>query len=205
MAKKVLAALVALCMVMGMVPAMAECETHDWSNHDGICAVCLTECEHPGWSEGVCTQCGWACTHENAQPSLLWTENTTKEGKDGGTECIIVWHNVQPVLNCTDCGMTWNNGDFMEEYSEVGEHHYQWQGDESVCMDCGHVFYCPHENSWRDYRETEESKYLYEDGGKTCILTITNVQFFYYCEDCHQEWNDGDVVAEYRVGHRAHS
>ena len=99
---------------------------HDWSNKDGVCAVCGAKCEH-NWSNGTCTICGTTCEHD-------WSN------KDGvcavcGAECEHNWSNGTCTICGTTCEHDWSNKDGVcAVCGTVCEHDF---GDGDTCTICG--------------------------------------------------------------------
>ena len=134
--------------------------------------------EHYYDENGVCTVCGHVntCSHENTRDDWYWKECTyTDTGDNKAHEVSGIRVNY---IYCDDCNMYVMEQE--EEYSETEEHYYDENG---VCLNCGHVNTCPHENAYDSwYWETIDS---ITDTGDDLTHEASGTRVLYtYCWDC---------------------
>ncbi|MBR1822301.1 MAG: hypothetical protein IJ769_11875 [Clostridia bacterium] len=174
------------CMKCGIVCG------HDWSNKDGVCAICGYKHEYHDWwsgdeSTGVCYVCGYACKHGeiNTRFESLGVKGTAKEiaGNDAVHTATIQYANV---TSCDECGMTIKT-EILDQ--EDGERWHSYD-DDGVCMDCGHV--CAHseryvtDEYWLDDETIDGVKYdvTYTDNGDGTHTVKGYQGWHYHCEYC---------------------
>ena len=59
------------CDYTTKVEIPVDADAHDWSNKDGVCAVCGYECPHENWTDGTCDACAFECPHEDTYNNLI--------------------------------------------------------------------------------------------------------------------------------------
>jgi rubredoxin len=121
---------------------------HDWSNNDGVCARegCGETCEHPEWSNGVCTICGYKCPHDDYGPGEGYY--TYWIGEDASGHYRV----------CQNCGYV-DAGHSHDEAQLVDNH----DGTHTVkCSVCGYV----HRTESCTYTSNQE--YGADSGGHAC-------------------------------------
>lgn len=138
------------------------CETHDWSNKDGVCVVCGTKCAHPSFTDSVCDTCGYTCTSHTydtsvASPTGLCTICGTacahSEGFTSGAcnTCGYICPHTDidsTTRICALCGAQictdhdWSNKDGVCKVCSTKCEH-DWSKKDGTCTICGYA--CSHD------------------------------------------------------------
>lgn len=133
--------------------------------------------------DGKCAKCGYQCPH-----SYVYTDTEVDEDsltyRDSGSEST---HDAvcraEQFERCADCGTRLSAAKAVE-VRKPSEHSYE----DGVCVDCGHVRACKHENVKLSEYDVDDAKTRYEDTGDDAEHNVVSVRVMRnLCLDCG-EW-----------------
>lgn len=174
-------------------------------NYGGATAtttVYVSECSHPSWENGICTDCGYVCPHTEFYPA-------EEEGKHICVCGLIESHTFGDyevslaatcedegieVRTCTKCGeeeeritnalghvgATHENGGTCTRCETIYEDHFSSdEVKEYICTETGHtpIYICANKNCSKTYTGEEEEHILkgYQDTGNGTHLGTCDV------------------------------
>ena len=177
--------------------------THDangireWTKCCADCGAIISEWEEEEpysateehfYVDGTCVRCGHVntCMHENATEDWQWDTVTyidTGDNKTHEASGTRVWY-----LSCEDCDAWLPLRE--EEYSESEEHSFK----NGVCVDCGHVNTCTHENTTDFWHWKDPESVTYIDTGDNKTHEASGVRVYEtHCWNCSAdiaEWEE---------------
>ncbi len=145
--------------------------------------------------DGICTECGYACPHENTWHSSGGYTSTKYTDTGSNAKHLAEVTVMSDIEICADCD-TWVNSTPSENVTGLFWHDYEERDGQYVCVKCGHVNTCPHEKvfilavgtTYEDFGDNLNHRVTFRKG--------TEVQDG-WCEDCGLDFSDTTLKEDY--------